>query len=501
MSAAIAPVARRSLIGLLALALSGCVVGPDYQRPAPPPPPSGALSVATGNPPAASAAPLPDRWWHLYDDPVLDRLVLDALAHNTDIREAAANLQRARAVLAEQRGQKLPLITPNAQVTRNQFNSASGAAFGGGGAGATPRTFVVNLFDLGIDASYELDLFGGVARAIEAGRGDAEAAAATLDAARVSIAGETARAYVSACSNAAQASVARETISLQQQTMRLTQTLFDAGRGTRSDVERASFLLAQTEAQLPTLDAERRAALIALATLTGRPPEAVDADAAQCDRIPRLAVPIPAGDGASLIARRPDVRAAERTLAADTARIGIAVSDLYPSVKLAGSIGLNATRGSKLFQATSATYSFGPLISWNFPNQRAARARIVQARAGASASLARFDGAVLTALKEAEQALARYAGQLDREAALARAEKASAEAARLSRLRFDNGADSFLQLIQAERDRADARGARAAADAAVADAQITLFKALGGGWEGAPDPARAAPTETTAPTP
>jgi len=199
---------------------------------------------------------------------------------------------------------------------------------------------------------------------------------------------------------------------------------------------------------------------------------------------------IPAGDGAALLARRPDVRAAERTLAADTARIGIAVADLYPSITLAGNIGLNSTRGSQLFRPTSVNYAIGPLISWNLPNQTVARARIRQVRAGAEASLARFDGTVLTALRETEQALARYAGALDRDAVLVRAEQSSTEAARLSRLRFDNGADSFLQLIDAERDRATARAARAQADAAVAAAQISLFKALGGGWQDAPFPER-----------
>ncbi|OYX39316.1 MULTISPECIES: efflux transporter outer membrane subunit [unclassified Sphingomonas] len=487
---------------IAALGLSGCVVGPDYARPSVAPSASGPLAEATRSTAASvPVSPLPDRWWRLYDDPVLDRLVAEALAHNTDIRVAAANLQRARAVLAEQRGQRLPTITPNAQVTRNQFNSASAAAFGGGGAGGGgPQTFVVNLFDLGVDASYELDLFGGISRAIEAGRGDAEAAAATLDAARVSVAAETARAYATACSNAAQAAVAQETVDLQQKTLGLTQTLFDAGRGTRRDVERADVLLAQTQAQLPLLDAEKRAALYALATLTGRPPAEVDADASRCTAAPRVTTTIPTGDGAALLARRPDVRSAERTLAADTARIGVAVSALYPSIRLAGSIGLNATRGSQLFKATSATYSFGPLISWNFPNQTAARAQIAQARAGADASLARFDGAVLTALREAETALARYAGALDRNAALLRAEQASSKAAALSRLRFDSGADSFLQLIEAERERADTRAARAASDAAVADAQITLFKALGGGWEEAPDPVRRPdPAQTPAP--
>ena len=478
----------RILALLPALALSACVVGPNYQRPATLTTAAAGFAETARATTAATATPLPDHWWRLYNDPVLDRLVEDALAHNTDIREAAANLQRARAILSEQRGARLPTITPSAQYARQQGNSANAAAFGGGSGAA--QTFVFDSFQLGIDASYEVDLFGGVTRAVEASRGDADSAAALLDAARVPVAAETARAYATACSNAAQLAVARETVGLQQQTYGLTKTLLDAGRGTRRDLERADVLLAQTQAQLPAFDAERRASLYALATLTGRPPAEIDADADRCTSAPTVGTVIPAGDGAALLARRPDVRAAERTLAADTARVGVAVADLYPSITLLGRIGLNATRGSQLFKGTSANYSFGPLISWNFPNQTVARARVRQAEAGADASLAKFDGAVLTALREVEQALARYAGALDRNAALVRAEQASTAAAKLSKLRFDYGADSFLLLIEAERDRADARAARAASDAAVADAQISLFKALGGGWEDAAVPVR-----------
>lgn len=473
----------------LALLMSGCVVGPNYVKPAPPMLSEAKLrEVERAAQARISAQPLPDHWWQLYNDPELDRLVGEALKSNTDLRVAAANLLRARAVVMEQRGARLPTFSPNAQVTRQQGNSANAAAFGG--ANGAARTFQFDLFQLNLDASYEIDLFGGVTRAIQAGRGDVEASAAQLDAARVSVAAETTRAYVTACGNAAQLAVARETVDLQRKTTELTQRLFTAGRGTRRDVEQADVLLAQTEALVPQLEAERRAALYALATLTGRPAEQVDAAADRCVAVPQIDQPIPAGDGAALIARRPDVRAAERTLAADTARIGIAVSQLYPRIQLLGRIGLNAIRGSQLFEPTSVNYSVGPLISWTFPNQTVARARIRQARAQAEASLARFDGAVLTALNETEQALARYAGALDQRDALLRAEKASTEAARLTRIRFDSGLDNFLQLIQAERDRANARAARAQADAAVAAAQVALFRALGGGWEKAPMPER-----------
>ncbi|MBX9797147.1 efflux transporter outer membrane subunit [Sphingomonas sp.] len=491
----------RRLVPMLALALplAACVVGPNYVKPAPPMPSEAKLrEVERAAQARISAQPLPDHWWRLYNDPELDRLIRDALAANTDLRVAAANLLRARAVLMEQRGARLPTFSPGAQVTRQQGNSANAAAFGA--ANGPPRTFQFDLFQLNFDASYEIDLFGGITRAIQAGRGDVEASAAQLDAARVSVAAETARAYVTACGNAAQLAVARETVDLQRKTSELTKRLFAAGRGTRRDVDQADVLLAQTEALVPGLEAERRAALYALATLTGRPAEQVDAAADRCTAIPQIEQPIPVGDGAALIARRPDVRAAERTLAADTARIGVAVSQLYPRIQLLGRVGLNAVRGSELFQPTSVNYSVGPLISWTFPNQTVARARIRQARAQSEASLARFDGAVLTALNETEQALARYAGALDQREALRRAEQASASAARVSRLRFDSGLDNFLQLTQSERDRANARAALAQAAAAVAVAQVSLFRALGGGWEGAPTPARRLP-DGAAPAP
>ena len=474
---------KQSLSLLMAAALSACTVGPNYTRPATPSVAAGNFAE-TGRSTAATAAPLPANWWHLYNDPVLDRLVTDALAHNTDIRVAAANLARARAVLSEQRGQRLPTTDLSAGYTHSRTAATTSP---------TGSAFESDFFQLGFDASYEVDLFGGVTRAIEAAKGDRDAAAAELDAARVSVAAETARAYASACSNAAQRAVAVETVALQQKTLDLTNTLFTAGRGTRRDVQRADVLLANTQAQIPGFEAERRAALYALATLTGHAPEAIDADADKCTAPPHVTVTMPVGDGAALLARRPDVRAAERTLAADTARVGVATAALYPSIQLLGSIGVGAPKAGDLFKSPSLSWSIGPLISWNFPNQTIARAKVREARAGADASLARFDGTVLTALKEVEQALARYAGALDRNAALRRAEASSTEAAKLSQLRFNYGADSFLLLIDAERDRADARTALAQSDAAVADAQISLFKALGGGWESAPPPERRDP--------
>jgi NodT family efflux transporter outer membrane factor (OMF) lipoprotein len=472
----------RTILALAAaIALASCVVGPNYVKPTEPVSEGGRF-VEGHVSPAVSEAPVEVEWWRLFDQPALDRLVAEALAHNTDVRIAAANLQRARAILSEARSARLPSTVTSASYSRERVQNIPTAGSGSGSAGTTTSDF----FAVGFDASYEVDLFGGVTRSIQAARGDTAAAAAALDAARVAVAAETARSFAQACSFADQAAVARETTRLQDETVALTRRLFDAGRSSRLDYSQAVTLAEGARSTIPGLEAEHRAALYALAVLTGHPPSEVDTTAADCVITPRVKQVIPVGDGATLLRRRPDVRQAERKLAADTARIGVATADLFPKITLLGSAGLSAAHAGDLGRPSSFTYSFGPLISWSFPNLTAAAARLRQAKAQGNASLAAFDGTVLTALKEVEQALARYAGQLDRNASLVRAEAASADAANISRIRFQEGSDSFLTLLVAERARAQARAELASSNGDVADAQVSLFKALGGGWEDAP---------------
>lgn len=474
---------KRALALLTAGLLSACAVGPNYERPATPQAAAGPF-VDPGTT-RVSAGAVEGEWWRLFRDPALDRLVVDALTHNTDVRAAAANLQRARAILSEARVQRLPTTDASASFTTSRAAANSGAP----GQPASESDF----FRIGLDASYEIDLFGRVSRSIEAARADEAAAQAQLDAARIAIAAEVARTYAQACGFAAQAEVARETASLQQRTLDITRRLLEGGRGTQREVDQASVLTENALAQLPGFEAERRAALYALATLTGRPPAEIDSAAAACTVSPNVATLIPVGDGQALLARRPDVREAERRLAADTARVGVATAALYPSIRLLGGVSLGAQNVDDLAKSSAFGFSLGPLISWSIPNLGAARARVRQAEAGADASLAAFDGAVLTALRETEQALARYSGELERNVALRRAEAAASNAARIAGLRFDAGRDSFLQRLDAERDRASARATLAQSNAALAEAQVALFKALGGGWEKAPEAVRREP--------
>jgi NodT family efflux transporter outer membrane factor (OMF) lipoprotein len=459
----------------LCLTMAGCAVGPNYRPPATLP--GSALKLSETQVAQTTPSPLPPLWWRLFDDDDLDRLVERALSHNTDLRQAAANLQRARAAVSEARAGRWPDFGAHASYSRERVAVTSL------GVGLPIDT---DFYSVGLDASYEVDLFGGVRRSIQAARADEEAAQAQVDAARVAVAAETAAAYAAACGFAQQAVVARETAALQADTRGLTQRLFEAGRGTERDTQEAEVLLQQTNARIPTFEAERKAALYALAVLTGDPPADLDAAAARCTTVPSAKVAIPVGDGAALLARRPDVHAAERTLAADVARIGVATAELYPTVTLAGVVSLGGVKPGDLGKSRSLTYSAGPLISWNIPINGAARARVRESQARARGSLAAFDGTVLAALKETEQALARLDGAVAREQVLARAATASERAADLSETRFRAGSDNFLQLLQAQRDRANARGDLAQAQADRAQAQIALFKALGGGWEGAP---------------
>jgi NodT family efflux transporter outer membrane factor (OMF) lipoprotein len=469
---------KRILAILAATALSGCMVGPDYVSPASRAPAQAPLVSA--NAPAFVPAEPPADWWHLFNAPILDKLVADALAANTDLRVAAANLKQARAALRESRSQRLPSTTISASAG---YGQVAGSTVGAPGAGPRGDTY-----DAGLDVGYQLDLFGRIGRTIEASHADVEATQATYDLTRVTIVAETIRAYAEACSAGGQLKVARQSLGVQEQTFDLTRRLFEGGRGTALDTSRASALLEQTRADVPNFEAARQAALFRLAVLTGKPPAEFEPEVATCETPPVATTPIPVGDGASLLARRPDVRAAERRLAAATARIGVATADLYPSISIGGSLGSTAGSPGDLFSSRGFRFSLGPLLSWTFPNTSAAHARIAQANAAAEAALATFDGTWLNALRDTETALTRYVAEGQRVETLRRARDASMEAARIARLRYQAGAENFQIVLDAERSLAASEALLAQSQAQFSDLTVTLFLNLGGGWQQAAKP-------------
>ncbi len=467
-----------ALVAATALVLAGCMVGPNYRSPLPQAPAQ--APFLSGQSPAFTQEQPPGRWWGLFAEPVLDRLIEEALTRNTDLRVAAANLRRARGVLRETRSGLFPTATATASAT---YQRQSGDQLGFPG-GATEG----ESYDLGIDASYQLDLFGRIRRAIQASRADVGAAQAAFDVSRITVAAETARAYADACSAGRQLVVARQSLAIQEQTFDLTRRLMEGGRGTALETGQAGALLEQVRATLPTLEAQRQTALFRLSVLTGRPPADFPREVAACDFPPALARPIPVGDGAALLARRPDVRRAERELAAATARVGVATASMYPTVTLGGSVGTSATSLSGLADSDSFRFSVGPLISFSLTNLVVGRARVAQAQATAEGAFANFEGAWLRALEETESALTRYARELDRREALRRGRAQAGEAARIARLRYQSGRESFQIVLDAERQLSNIESELARSEAQLSDLLVSLFLALGGGWQDAPAP-------------
>lgn len=463
---------------MLAAALAGCTtVGPDYQVPA--------GSVATrqsAQVPFAEAQEgvfqqneVPGHWWRLYNDPTLDGLVEQALAANTDLRVASANLERAQAALRETQAQQQPSLGVNASPT---FGHVSGIQELAPGIDPPNRWS----YSAGASMSYQLDLFGQIRRAVEASSADAQSAQAAYDATRVTVAAETARAYANLCAAGMQLASAQHSVKVQQESLDAVSRLQRAGRGTALDVTRARSQLEQLQANLPPFQAQQRTALYRLAALTGKTPTEIPASLLQCAAAPKLAQTIPVGDGAQLLRRRPDIRQAERSLAAATARIGVATADLYPKITL-GLSGASGGPAAMFGDRGTFSWSVGPLISWTLPNTGAVQARIAEAEANTRAAVARFDASVLNALRETESALVVYARQLDRDASLQAARDQAAVAASQARQLFQYGKTDYLTVLDAERTLATNESALAASQAELSNDQIAVFLALGGGWE------------------
>ena len=474
------PSATKALaLTLLAGALAACTtVGPNYKLPE-----NAIVKRPDANAPfvgafdkAYASAPLPADWWRLYNDPLLDQLIAQAFTANTDLRVAAANLERIHAALEEVEEKKKPDIDASFAP---QYGRIAGASLGI--PETLPRT---GLYDADIKISWQTDMWGRIRRGIEAAEADQDAAQAAADMAHVSVAADTTRAYVEACTAGYQLKVAQGSLDLQEKFVKLTGERIKGGRGTALESSRAAAQYEQLRANLPPLIARRRVALYRLAVLTGAVPSQFPQAVASCATPPRVASVIPVGDGAALLRRRPDVRQAERQLAAATARIGVATAELYPNISLGasfGSVGLD----SQFNDANTWKFSLGPLIQWNLPSTGTARVHIKEARIGADMQLARFDGVVLNALRETESALTIYARELDRNAALKGARDQSALAARQSARLYDFGRTDFLSQLDADRTLAVAETQLAVSDAQLASDQVQLFLALGGGWENA----------------
>lgn len=460
---------------LVLMTLAACTtVGPDDHLPdtaaARRPAAQGPLTQTPGN--AFSADPVVEPWWTLYDDPRLDAQVQRALKANTQLRVAAAHVRHAWAIADEVSAETGPHVLAEAAARRAQ---EAGEAY------LIPEKVpVANEGDAGIQVAYQLDFFGQLARADEAARAHVQAQQAAQDLVRITVVADTVRAYLLGCAATEEEDAAQRQLDVQLQNVKIARRLYAAGRAQASDVDRALAQADVLRAALPRHAAVREAARLRLAALMGLTPQELPQDQINCSRLPQLRHPIPVGDGAALLRRRPDVREAERELAAATARVGVATGDLYPHIVLGASAGLTGIL-EHLGEDRTQRWGLGPLISWQLPDS-GARARVKAAHADADAALARFDGVVLNALRETETAMSAYAHDLQEQTALqdayGRAQKISDDNHRL----YAAGHAPYLVQVDAQRGVAAAQAALAASRARVALDQVHLFLALGGGW-------------------
>ncbi|ASV35977.1 RND transporter [Pseudomonas sp. NS1(2017)] len=459
----------------LGVLLSACqAVGPDYSLPDKAAVNRGDLQGAiAGEGSNVVSTPVPADWWRLYKDPRLDELVRQAMASNTDLRVAAANLQRARFQTQEAESAGGWSAGAKAEAQRLQ---ESGEAFL-----LADKVPVANIGSVGISTSYQFDLFGTLQRGIESAQASADAAQAAADIARITLVADVVRSYTQVCAANEEKAIAQHSLDLQAEGTRLTQRLRDAGRGDETQVTRSQTQFKSLRADMPRYDAARQAGLFRLSMLLAKPVDQLPAGTSSCAELPHIAQLLPVGDGAALLKRRPDVRQAERQLAAATARIGVATGALYPDISIGATVGTVGILDN-LGEPATNRWGFGPLISWTVPTN-GARARIHEAEAATQGALAHFDGVVLNAIRETQTGLAQYTALLQRRDALAEAEASSEEAADQTHRFYQAGRASFLADLQATGTHTSMRAQLAAANTQVAMSQIDLFLALGGGWE------------------
>jgi len=466
-----------ALIALVTLAavLSGCAVGPNYVKPATPVAPQFAGTTEGAYSPDEAQA----RFWTQFGDATLDRLIDDALAANHDLRIALAHLVEARAERHEAQFDFAPTVTASGGYTKQQFPAVTS----GFGEPLTER-----YYDAGFDAFWELDFFGRVRRNVEAQSAEVQGAEAGLRDAQVSVTAEVARTYFELRGEQARFAVTWRNVENQRATLQLTQARFEAGRSTELDTARAQAQLSATLSSIGPLEAAIARSIHRLGVLTGREPGALRDLLAPPRELPELPQITTVGDPAGLLRRRPDIRVAERQLAASTALVGVAVADYFPKVTFTGNFSYSAAEPSQLGTSASRGYLIGPGISWAAFDLGRVRARVAGSRARADGALAAYEQTVLRALEETENSLITHARTRDSLSDAAAAAAASQTAARIARARYEGGLVDFLDVLDAERTQLadEDRLAQSRTDAATS--LVAVYKALGGGWQGAPEP-------------
>ena len=476
-----------SLTTLLAATLAGCLsVGPDYE-PAEVREPAAALPdqalpefrstnttviVAETNCVSITESELA-QWWRSFGDETLVDLIQTAFASNHTLRAAAQNVRRARALLAAARGKWEP-----------QLDLGGGFARSGTSAnGASGASLTRNLYTGGFDAAWEIDIFGGTRRAVEAAWSEYEAECADLDGVWISLAAETGRAYFELRTVQERLAVARDNLKLQQETHDILSSRLKAGIGDDLAVQQARYNVEATRSTIPPQIVAQEELLNTLAVLTGMEPGALHARLLGGKMGELIAPRRLVGIDAGLLRRRPDIRAAERNLAAQSARIGEATADLYPRFFLSGSIGLEALEARDFFKFPgSRHWSFGPSVSWKIFSGNSVRANIDIQDALYEAAAEQYEQTLLTAQKEIRDALMAYVQEFHRYESLLAAVDAATSAVNISKNLYRNGLRDFNNVLDAERSQLELQESCAVSRGQIATRLVALYKALGGGW-------------------
>jgi multidrug efflux system outer membrane protein len=458
----------RAVAGVLSvtatLLLAGCAV-----HTAPPPSTLERAPLSRWDASVVSDQAYDPRWWRQFDDPVLEALESAAVDANRDVRAALARFDQSRAVFDEDRRRRYPAVTAGAYVdVREQAQP-----------GFTDEPVRINTYRAGLDASWELDLFGRVRAAIAAASANAESFEAALASVRVSVAADVGRNYFELRGLQQRLSVLDRSLTNQRETLRLTEVRRDAGIGEEQDVASARARVSALEAELPPLRAALAAREHRLAVLVGRAPGQLTVDLAP-RAYPILAKSIALGPPDKLLDRRPDVRSAERRLAVVAAREGVAAADLYPRITLSGVLGLLAGRGNIFGTSDSRAWAVTPALQWSAFDLGSARARLRGARAATREGLAEYEQTMLLALEETDTALVTYRQRQLRLVKLTDEVRESARAASIARVRYREGVADFLSLLDAERTALQAEDSAAQAEAEVFTAIVGLYRAVGG---------------------
>ena len=481
---------------------AGCTVGPNYERPDTKV--KGSFDAQRPFDPSSTqpstkptTQPIVSRWWTTFNDSQLDSLVDRAIVANLDVRQAQARVREARARVGVERSGYYPDVTAGASYSRSSRSlnidggttgSGTGTGTGGGGAGGgAPVNFSpdreTDFWQAGFDAAWEVDVFGGTRRAVQAAVAELQAVEEERNDVLLTLLGDVANNYVQYRGIQQTILTTQANLKVQQDTLELTQSRFDAGLSSDLDVARAEAQVETTAAQLPPLHTEQRQYLHRLGVLLGQDPSALSNELAEVKPIPGSTVEVPIGLPSELLRRRPDIRRAERQLAAATARIGQAIAEYFPKFSLVGSLGLQSSEFSSWGDADSIFWNVGPSISWNLFSGGRVRSQVDVQNAIQEQAVSSYEQAVLTSLEDVENALTAFDREQSRRARLASAVKSNQRAVSLSQQLYERGLGDFLDVLQAQQALFNSQDALARSEAQVSANLVALYKALGGGWD------------------